>query len=500
MKKILLGGLALIACAGAGCNKFLQRQENLTDFVSSTTFYKTPTQIDEALSGVYATLRSLYSAGGNYWGMTEMSSDNTTFEYNNQDRGSLELENMDYFMVTTDNNYLLASWTSLYNTVSQCNGVLDNINNASYTDADAKNEAIGQAEFIRALAYFNLVRLWGSVPLVTHQVTTPAKAYNAQASVDSIYAQITSDAEDAAAKLPAQWPSESVGRATKGAANTLLGEVYLTLKNFPAAIKALQSVTGYSLVPDYASLYNPGNKNSSESIFEIQYSAAIQGQASNYLYYFAPLYSGFATIGSFDPNSGSGRNLPTRDLLAAYEKGDKRKSASITWFVDPLNVTNGYVEAQHDSVPYINKYAAKPAVTNEQDNDFYIYRYADVLLWLSEASNEVDGPTATAYGYINQVRQRAGLGNLTSGLSQDAFRQAVYHEERIEEAFEDHRWFQLVRTGQMVSVMTKNGAAQKAYQTWLPATSYSVQPYMLLYPIPVNEATLNNLTQNPGWH
>lgn len=499
MKKILIWGLALTACAAAGCNKFLQRQENLTDFVSSTTFYKTPTQIDEAVAGVYSSLRSLYSAGGNFWGMLEMSADNTTFEYNNQDRGSLELENMDYFMVTTDNNYLLSNWTSLYNIISQCNGVLDNIDNASYTDQTAKAESIGQAEFVRALAYFDLVRLWGSVPLVVHQVTTPSKAYTPQASVDSIYAQITTDATDAAAKLPASWPSASVGRATRGAAYTLLGEVYLTLKNYPAAVKALQSVTGYSLQPDYASLYNPANKNSSESIFEIQFNAAIQGQASNYLYYFAPLYSGFATIGSFDPNSGSGRNLPTRDLMASYEKGDKRENASITWFVDPLNVTNGYVEAQHDSVPYINKYSTKPAVSNEQDNDFYIYRYADVLLWLSEATNEVDGPTSTAYGYINQVRNRAGLPNLATGLSQGAFRQAVYHEERVEEAFEDHRWFQLVRTGQALSVMTRNGAEQKAYQTWLPANSYSIQQYMLLWPIPINEVTLNKLTQNPGW-
>lgn len=409
------------------------------------------------------------------------------------------LENMDYFMVTTDNNYLLASWTSLYNIISQCNGVLDHIDNAAYKDATAKNRSIGQAEFVRALAYFNLVRLWGSVPLVIHQVTTPSKAYTPQASVDSIYAQITADATDAAMKLPPQWPAESVGRATQGAAYTLLGEVYLTLKKYPDAITALQKVTGYSLVPDYGSLYNPANKNSSESIFEIQFNAAIQGQASNYSYYFAPLYSGFATIGSFDPNSGSGRNLPTRDLLASYEKGDRRKSASIAWFVDPLNVTNGYVEAQHDSVPYINKYATKPAISNEQDNDFYVYRYADVLLWLSEATNEVAGPTATAYGHINQVRHRAGLANLAGGLSQDAFRQAVYHEERIEEAFENHRWFQLVRTGQALSVMTKNGAEQKAYQTWLPASSYSLKQYMLLYPIPTNEVTLNSLTQNPGW-
>lgn len=500
MKKIYFLGVPLIMLLVSGCTKFLARQENLTDFVSSTTFYKTPTQIDEALNGAYSSLRSLYSAGGNFWGMTEMTSDNTTFEYNNQDRGSLELENMDYFMVTTDNNYLLSMWSSIYNTISQCNGVLDNIGSASYTDDSARNQAIGQAEFIRALEYFNLVRLWGSVPLIVHQVTTPSKAYTSKSSVDSVYLQIINDVTDAIAKLPTDWSSSGIGRATKGAAYTLLGEVYMTRKDFPSAIKEFQNVTGYSLLPNYADLYDPANKNNPESIFEIQYSAAIQGQASNYLYTFAPLYSGFATIGSFDPNSGAGRNIPTRDLIASYEKGDKRKAASIAWFVDPLNITNGYVEAQHDSVPYINKYAAKPIVSNEQDNDFYVYRYADVLLWLSEAENEVNGPTAAAYSPLNQVRNRAGLPNLRSGLSQDAFRTAIYHEERQEEAFEDHRWFQLLRTGQALTVMSKNGVEQKAYQTWLPPTAYDIQDYMLLFPIPLNEVTLNNLTQNPGWH
>lgn len=497
-KKYIFGMLAIVAIA-AGCSKFLDRQEKLTDFASSATFYNTPTQINEALSGVYSSLRSLYSDGGDFWAMTEMASDNTTFEYNNQDRGSLELENIDYFMVTPDNNYISSIWNNIYSTVSQTNGVLDNIANASYTDETARNQAIGQAEFVRALEYFNLVRLWGKVPLVIHLVTSPSQAYTAQSSVDSIYSQIMSDATDAASKLPVSWPTSDIGRATSGAAYTLLGEVYLTQKNYSAALKAFQNVSGYSLIPNYGNLYNPANKNSVESIFEIQYSSAIQGQASSFLYTFAPIYSGFATIGSFDPNSGAGRNIPTRDMISAYEQGDTRKAASITWFVDSLNITNGYVEAQHDSVPYINKYATKPAVSGQQNNDFYVYRYADVLLWMSEAINELNGPTADAYNYINLVRNRAALPDL-SGLSQDAFRTAVYHEERVEQAFEDHRWFQLLRTGTVLPVMIQNGTEQKNYQTWLPPTAYQIQSYMVLFPIPLNEVTLNKLQQNPGWH
>lgn len=502
MKKTYFLWGFILAILATGCNKYLKRQESLIDFTSSSTFYKTPQQIDEAVSGMYASLRGTYSAGGNFWAVTEMVSDNTTFEYNPVDRGSLQLENLDYFMETPDNNALLPIWSNIYGTISQCNGILDNIDNASYTSAEAtdKDYAIGQAEFVRALDYFNLVRLWGSVPLVLHQVTSPAKAYNKQSSVDSIYAQILSDASDAAAKLPASWPSSEVGRASSGAAYTLLGEIYMTLKKFPDAINAFNKVQGYSLFPDYAGLFDPGNKNNVESIFEIQYNASIQGQSSSYLYTFAPLFSGFKVISStFDRSSGGGWNIPTRDMINTYESGDKRKAASIAWFVDSLNITNGYVEAQHDSVPYINKYATPPAVSGKQDNDFYVYRYADVLLWLSEATNEVDGPTNVAYNYINQVRNRAGLPNLTPGLSQDAFRDSVWHEERVEEAFEDHRWFQLLRTGQALSVMAHNGTKQKSYQTWLPPTAYNMQSYMLLFPIPFNEVTLNKLQQNPGW-
>lgn len=499
-KTYFLCGFILTVLA-SGCNKFLKRQESLIDFTSSSIFYKTPEQINEAVSGMFASLRGTYSAGGNFWAVTEMVSDNTTFEYNPVDRGSLQLENLDYFMETPDNTDLLPIWSNIYKTISQCNGILDNIDNASYSNGSAdKDYAIGQAEFVRALDYFNLVRLWGSVPLILHQVTSPGKAYTKQSSVDSIYAQIISDASDAAAKLPASWSSSDVGRATSGAANTLLGEVYMTLKKFPDAINTFKKVQGYSLFPSYAGLFDPGNKNNQESIFEIQYNAAIQGQASSYLYTFAPLFSGFKVISStFDRSSGGGWNIPTRDMISAYEHGDQRETASIAWFVDSLNITNGYVEAQHDSVPYINKYATPPAISGEQNNDFYIYRYADVLLWTAEATNEVDGPTAAAYDDINQVRNRAGLPNLTPGLSQDAFRTAVWHEERVEEAFEDHRWFQLLRTGQVLSVMAQNGIEQKSYQTWLPSTAYNMQSYMLLFPIPFNEVQLNNLTQNSGW-
>src|SRR5699024_2066784 len=167
------------------------------------------------------------------------------------------------------------------------------------------------------------------------------------------------------------------------------------------------------------------------------------------------------TIGSFSPSGGDSRNIPTRDMINTYEQGDKRKDASITWYTNENQVK--FDEAQGDSIAWVKKFAAKPDKPDKQNINFYVYRYAQVLLWHAEALNE-EGRTGEAYQYINRIRQRAGLNDLQPGLSQSQFRKAVYHEERVENAFEDHRWFQLLRTDRAVPVMTENGKQQKGYQ------------------------------------
>ncbi|HKI44358.1 MAG TPA: RagB/SusD family nutrient uptake outer membrane protein [Balneolales bacterium] len=496
---VIMGVIAL-----SGCNSFLNQKPQ--DFVSSSTFYKNKNQIDEALNGAYNGFQTLYGTGTAFWAMAEERSDNTTFEYNVADRGALQREEIDYFMVTTDNNYIRDVWSSIYNTVEQCNTILDQVSNVKMASSD-KNQIIGQAEFIRALCYFNLVRLWGNVPLITKAITSPDQTSTIkQATPSQVYAQIIKDAKDAASKLPATWSSDQVGRVTQGAAYTLLGDVYMTMGqpgndgNYNNAISYFNKVIqsgDYSLMPDYAQLWDPANKNNSESIFEIQFNAGIQGEWSDYIDSFIPIGSGTTTAGYPVYEGTSGRNIPTRDMINSYEKGDMRKNASIAWYVNPDNTK--YAEAQHDSIPWCNKYSAKPAIQNEQNVDFYVYRYAQVLLWQAEALNEV-GKTSQAYPYINKVRERAGLNDLAAGLSQTQFRTAVYHEERVESVFEDHRWFQLLRTGKAISVMAKNGSEQKTYQTWLPAGSYDVTKDKLLYPIPIHDVQLNkNLTQNPGW-
>src|SRR5699024_628336 len=425
----------------------------------------------------YNGLQSLYGTDTAFWAMTEMRSDNTTFSYRVADRGALQREQIDHFSVTADNIYIRGVWQSIFNTLQQVNTVLEK---SDLVDSDeVREEIVGQAKFIRALLNFNLVRLWGEAPLVLNAIKSEQDARTIkQTSVSEIYDKIIEDANDAASKLPASWGGQA-GRVTKGAANTLLGEVYLTQKQYGVAAEQFKKVIDsgeYSLFPDYGGLYDPSNKNNEESVFEIQFNASVEGEQSAYIYTFAPVQSGSETIGSFSPSGGDGRNIPTRDMIDTYEQGDKRKDASITWYTNENQVK--FDEAQGDSIAWVKKFAAKPEKQNRQNINFYVYRYAQVLLWYAEALNE-EGKTGEAYQYINKVRNRAGLSNIQSGLSQSQFRKEIYHEERVENAFENHRWFQLVRTDRAIQVMTENGNQQNKYQKWLPSSSYNIQEYKL---------------------
>jgi hypothetical protein len=455
----------------------------------------------EAINGAYSVLQTVYGPASHIWG--EERSDNTTFQHNPSDRGKFDFEQFDEFLLTSGNDRLLDIWNNMYKAIAQSNQIIDEIDNLKSTTQKFKNGILGQAEFIRALMYFNLVRLWGGVPLIIHPIKSPDEAFSKakRASADSVYNQIINDAKDASNKLPASWPSDQEGRATKGAALTLLMDVYMTQKDFSSAIKQFPKIKklGYSLVSNYASLYNPSTQANTESIFRVQYSSAVDGEASNYIYIYAPYNSGTTLVNGFKDFSkpAAGRNIPTKNIVRAYEKGDKRYEASIGWYVNPDN-TKWPGIAFSDSIPYVKKFAAPPTQPSEQDVDFNVYRYAQVLLWEAEALNET-GKTGQAYQYINKVRRQAGLSNI-SGLSQTAFRKAVYHEERVENAFEYFRWFQLLRTGRALQVMKQQGQRRIKNTPWLKGQdAYQIEPFKFLLPIPTHLIQLSHLKQNPGW-
>ena len=498
MKKSLIFLLALGGSALAGCKKdFLDLSPVSSS--SAANFFQTQGQIEQAVNAAYVPLRNLTNE--EYWVYGEMRSDNTSFQYNNTARGQeTKREYVDEFLVPTSSESVLSFWQSSYNGISRCNDVLGHVDAVSMS-ADKKNQYTSEAKFLRALYYYNLVRQYGGVPLRLESVASPADAKSqGRATADAVYTQIIKDLTDAATALPAKtaYSGADIGRATKGAAQTLLASVYLTRKDYPNALTQLRAVrgAGYSLLPSYRNVFDPANKNNAESIFEVQYVGSLPALSSNFTFTFAPYTSSnFVTGDAATRTLGeeAGWNIPTPELIAAYEPGDLRKDASLK-----LGYTDG--SGNFVAQPYTSKYNFGVTAPRNTNTDFPILRYSEVLLMLAECLNE-QGYAAggEAFDALNQVRRRAGLPDKTAADlgSQAAFRDAVLQERRVELAMENKRWYDLVRTGRAVDVMNAQGVLEKARKSFLPASAYQVTPNKILLPIPQYEVTLDGLEQNP---
>jgi hypothetical protein len=490
----------LMVVVSAGCSNILNQEPNYK--ISSTDFFKNTSEVNQAVLGAYAQLQPMYR---DQWKFTELRSDNTITQFNANDNGDFPIWYIDQFIMTPSNKEIQPYWKEIYVGIQRCNTVLNNIDEAKFTDKDKKDQLTGEAKFLRAFYYFDLVRLFGKVPLVLKQTESVSGAYataQKRNSVDSVYTQIIKDATDAAELLPEKYSSDNKGRATKGAAKTLLGIIYLTRHKYSTAVDKFEDVRklGYSLFPQYNDLYSPTNKYSNENIFSVQYTALDdhKGLGSKFIYSFAPLNSGKQITGD-NAHPPQGLNIPTQSIFDAYEAGDERKSASIGQFTSSDNSKFGI--AHGNTIYYVKKFDHAHTVRGVTRDNWPVYRYAQVLLMLAEAINEANsGPNTFAYGYVKQVRKRAGLGPLPSGLNQEEFRKAVYHEERVELAFEDHRWFNLLRTGRALKVMKNHAKHVKDIQPHLQEPVYEIEKYKLLYPIPKRLINLNpNLRQNPGW-
>jgi tetratricopeptide (TPR) repeat protein len=488
--------LILFSFALIGCDGFLTRTPD--NVLSTEEFYSNEDHAEQAVIGVYEKLADVY---GGKWRYTELRSDNTTHQWWEENRGPHFNWEIDEWSTTTDNPIFEGGWSNFYEGIQRSNTFLNNVDDVEFSDTDVKDKLRGEVKFLRAFFYFDLVRLFGGVPLVTEQVQTPDQALataEERADPEEIYSQIIEDAEDAADLLPRNNP----GRATEGAARTLLGKVYLTRGNYQEAVTNLRAVTkmGYELLSDYSAIYDLENKGHNESVFDVQYVEleSDRGLGSNFMYNFAPLYSGSEITGD-NASTPTGLNIPSRCILDAYESGDERKSASISFWEDPVNKERFPGLALGDSMPYVEKYNVPHSVRGVTGANWPVYRYAEVLLMLGEALNEL-GRTDEAYPHVNRVRRRAGLDDLPAGLTQSQFREAVYHEQRVELAFENDRWFNLLRTDRAIEVMERHGNVHRGIQPHWREPAYEISEHKLTYPIPQRIITLNpDLEQNPGW-
>jgi starch-binding outer membrane protein, SusD/RagB family len=512
MKKLIyisvIGIFSLTACS----EDFLELVPDSS--VTSGNFYKTEPQFNQALTGAYASVREVKGSVA-AWSMGEMRSDNTHLEFNVTNRGPqyIEREYADFFMDESTSGLIASKYNSSYVGIGRINSILEQISTVGLSDQFVDG-ITGQAKFLRALFYFDLVRYFGGVPLYIKAVKGADDAFLPRSSAEEVYKVIIADLQEAIQKLPETKFPQS-GKATKGAARMLLADVYLTLKNYPLAEAELKSITqmGYSLLPDYASAFSLSHKNSVESINEVQYQQGNQGQQSNFLYHFLPLAADVSKITGIASQNrqGGGWNTPTFEMIESYEPGDKRLEASIgiaegtgvvgNMFIEAVKSPVGYTAASGKRVyPFIKKYAHAHSLEQNTDDNFPIYRYSDALLSLAEVLNE-QGKSADALPYLNLVRSRAGLASVTE-TNQALLRDIIAHERRMELAFENKRWLDLVRTGKAIEVMNKNGQYVKAFhagESYLPDISYKLTPNRLLFPIPNREILIGKLEQNPGY-
>jgi hypothetical protein len=405
--------------------------------------------------------------------------------------GETALDNLTYDAAV---GTALTYWQGCYKGIYRCNVVLERLPTAVFsggTDA-LRKQLLAEVRYLRALHYFNLVRAFGDVPIILEEVKDIDKIQIARSPSAQVYATVESDLQEAVAGLPVRYTGGSllgqeVGRATQGAAKALLAKVYLYQKKYADAARLAKEVIDggvYRLVTDYNTNFKGQGENNAESIFEVQY--AEQGVAGT----FSSRISDNNSITAYptDNQNISSLNAPikTGGLVQAFEMGDTRRNLITN---GDRKQTNGLPERLVNTKYFYVQ--AGGGNTNSPVN-WPLMRFAEVLLIFAEAENEANGPTAAAYDALNRIRRRAfnvtnNSRDIATGLSKDAFREAVYAEQRRELWGEGHRWFELARTGRFVSVMSAH-------------LGIAVQPQYSILPIPASELVRNPaLTQTAGW-
>jgi starch-binding outer membrane protein, SusD/RagB family len=520
MKNIkFLIAVVLISVAAASCKKgFLE--EVPYNFISSDALYKDEAGLEAAVNGCYGIMADYggYGAGYLTW-MTVGSGGYFTTQTPNNDMNTMTHTGLNLWL--TNNS----PWDQFYSAIKVANDIIVQAPKGGASLA-AKNKAVGEAHFMRAMLYFNLVRMFGGVPIHT-EIPTAETVYKPRASKDDVYALIIADLEKAKTLMTT---TPSVGRPSKWAAQALLGKVYIqmagnqTAAQTPLWQKAKDELVpvvtsaGYVLQPTFGLLFNADNENTKESIIEIQYtiSGGPQGQFTNF---FAPNGS---TLTPKAANGPFGRNRVNKDIFDRHRTQyptDPRIDVSYVYGSFTRNIggnVNVYptVNNTNQGWPYIKKYIDPNYVATYSNRNFIYLRYADVLLSLAEAENEINGP-ANAYQYVNQVLLRA-RNSVTpaaatpadwSGMTQDQFRDRIMRERRYELIGECHLWHDVRRRGaaglkaffiEHNTHPTFNVAADKLY----PIDDASVTK-LLLMPIPEKEINTNPLInpqdQNPGY-
>lgn len=451
--------------------------------------------LEEQVFAAYAGLRSEGTSGLQYVALHNIRSDDANLGSNDGDYAAAG-PIYDNFNYSLDHWLVNGYWTGHYGLINLSNNVLaaaDSLENI--TEGTLTN--IAEAKFLRAWAYFNLVRTFGEVPIIDFRITDQASANRPKSTIPEIYVLIDADLRDAVTHLPDTWAGFP-GRLTRGAALALQTKTFMARHRYAEALASAQAVINskvYDLSVPYNMIFREESENSKESIFEIQaYYDGVQNFGVTYA-----ARQGVRGSGAWD--LGWGWNVPNQRLVDAFEPGDPRLETTVL-FTGRTNTPYGETLPSNLPRPYWNKKVyTNPALRAKYASRFgnwfnvRIIRYADIVLLAAEAANELGGESNTnlALDYLEQVRARA-RGNNTSILppittrDQEQIRQAIRHERQVELGMENERFYDLIRWD--IDVATMHAAGHTTYQL-----------KHRFYPIPQAEIDRSGgvLVQNPNY-
>jgi len=437
-------GLLLIALTFFSSCDVLDVESN--DSIPASEAFKDKDGIEQGILGAYDAMQSLSYYGRSFSILPDLSSDDLLHP---TEATSTDYAEVDGHVILPENSAVEGIWNAIYNTINTANSVIVKVPGMSDMTDEEKNSALGELYFIRALCHFNLVNLYGAIPIKLTPTVGTTSLNAARNSVDEVYSQIITDLTFAKQNLVAS--SSNKVRASKFAAEALLARVYLYQKDYDLAYENANDVIlngGYSLLENYADVF--ADDGSAETIFELDFASDDRNRIAEYNF----------------PKTLNGRYevAPSASFIASFESSDTRKEVTI-------------------GVDGSNYYAKKYDDLSTGADNVIILRLAEMYLIRAEAQTHMENPVIkNIQDDINAIRNRAGLEN-TSASTLSALITVIEEERRLEFAFEGHRWFDLVRTGRATQVVDGLDDIN-----------------MTLYPIPLSEMQTNNLmTQNPGY-
>ena len=478
--------LVLISVSFVACEDYVDYEASEGYTIVAGDYFTKAADYEAALVGTYDPLQwNIYTVM-----VRDMASENSLCGGESA-TDVIGLQKVDDMIHNAVNDQLESTWKWMYEGINRANYLVENKDKVDFT---RKSELYGEVHFLRAYYYFELVKLFGGVPLFTEsRLTAGDSATLSRATAAEVYSQIEADLQAAIAALPAAKSTD--GRATSFTAHALLGKVYLYQDKFSEAASILEPLVGlYSLVPDLQNVFLTSGENGPESVFEVQHSKNSnwwdwgfpQGSEGS----FGIIHHGPRGYNGGVYSSGWSFNVPTQDLYDAYSDGDSRRDVAILDIVAWAAATGAEYSEGYEHTGYFNhKYIPRAGSTASQgelnyENNFRAIRYSDVLLMAAEANNRKTGADdAKAQNYLNQVRARAfGNASQASTSTGATLTQEIWDERRLEFAMEGHRFFDLVRTGEAAAKIS--GFVSGKHE---------------VFPIPQTEIDISGLTQNPGY-